>query len=41
MTNKSKNEYAYSIFDVDGEINDKVKADLEEIEGVLRVRVIA
>ena len=37
LVNKSKNEYAYSVIDVDGAINiDDIKA----IEGVLRVRVI-
>lgn len=37
LVNKSKNEYAYSVIDVDGTINiDDIKA----IEGVLRVRVI-
>lgn len=41
MTNKSKNEYAYTIMDVENAIDDKIKTDLEAIEGVLRVRVIA
>ncbi len=41
MTNKSKKEYACSILDVENEITEEVLADLEKIEGVLRVRVIA
>ncbi len=41
MTNKSKKEYACSILDVENEITEEVMADLEKIEGVLRVRVIS
>lgn len=37
LVNKSKGEYAYSVLDVDGNINDGI---LEGLEGVLRVRVI-
>lgn len=41
MTNKSKKEYAYTMMDVEHTIDDKIKTDLEAIDGVLRVRVIA
>ncbi len=41
MTNKSKNEYAYTMIDVENELADTIQAELEAIEGVLRVRVIA
>ena len=41
MTNKSKKEYACSILDVENEVTETVLKDLENIEGVLRVRVIA
>lgn len=41
MTNKSRGSYAYTMIDVDSEVNGEVAADLEAIEGVLRVRVIA
>lgn len=37
LVNKSKGEYAYSVIDVNGEINIK---DIETIENVLKVRVI-
>ena len=37
LVNKSKGEYAYSVIDVNGEINIK---DIEAIENVLKVRVI-
>ena len=40
MTNKSKGEYAYTMIDVDSEVTDTVKTELEAIEGVLKVRVI-
>lgn len=37
LVNRSKGEYAYSVFDVDGTVDIK---PIEEAEGVLRVRVI-
>ncbi len=41
MTNKSRKEYACSILDVENEVTEELLADLDKIEGVLRVRVIA
>ncbi len=41
MTNKSRNEYAYTMLDVDGNVSETVVADLEKIKEVLKVRVIA
>jgi len=38
--NKSKGEYAYSMFDIETPVNDKIVAELEAIEGVFRVRVV-
>ena len=40
MTNKSKKAYAYTMIDVDAEISGNVVKRLEDIEGVLKVRVI-
>lgn len=40
MTNKSKKEYAYTMIDVDAEISADVAKRLEEIEGVLKIRII-
>lgn len=40
MLNKSRGNFAYSIFDVCSEIKESVVKDLEAIEGVIRVRVI-
>ena len=40
MVNKSRGDYAYSVFDIDTEVTDDMKKALEEIEGVLKVRVI-
>lgn len=40
MTNKSKQEYAYTMIDIDTPVAETVEKDLTEIEGVLRVRVI-
>lgn len=40
MVNKSRGDYAYSVFDIDTEVTEEMKKALEEIEGVLKVRVI-
>lgn len=40
MSNKTKGDYAYAIFDVDSEITKEAVAHIEAIEGVLKVRVI-
>lgn len=40
MLNKSQGEIAYTLVDVDGEINDKLLDDIAGIEGVLKVRQI-
>ncbi len=40
MINKSRREYAYSMFDMDGDIPAELPAELEKMEGTLRVRVI-
>ncbi len=40
MLNGSKNDVAYTIIDVSGDVNEAVKNDMEAIEGVIRVRII-
>lgn len=40
MLNKSKKDYAYTIIDVDDEIPEKVIFEIENMENVLKVRVI-
>ena len=40
MVNKSRGDYAYSVFDIDTEVTEEMKKALSEIEGVLKVRVI-
>lgn len=40
LANKSKGDYAYSLFDIDSEATEDLKKRLTEIDGVLRVRVI-
>lgn len=40
MVNKSRGDFAYSIFDVCSEIKESVVEDLKAIDGVIRVRVI-
>ena len=40
MTNKSRNDYAYTIIDLDSAGNADLIEKLEAIEGVIRARVI-
>ena len=40
MTNKSRGEYAYSLFDLDSAVTDDVVKALNAVDDVLRVRVI-
>lgn len=40
MTNKSRGEYAYSLFDLDSPADEKVVESLKAVEGVLKVRLI-
>lgn len=40
MSNKTKGNYAYAIFDVDSVVDEKAVADITAIDGVLKVRVI-
>ena len=40
MINKSKGESAYSIFDVTGNVSDKVVSDIKALDNIVRVRVI-
>ena len=40
MMNKSKGEYAYSMFDIETPVNEEIVARLSEVEGVFRVRVV-
>ena len=40
LSNKSRGEYAYSMFDVDSPITDEIVEKLRSIDGVYRVRVV-
>ena len=40
MTNKSRGDYAYSLFDLEAPATDEVVAKLEAIDGVFKVRVV-
>ncbi len=40
LNNKSKGEFAYTMFDVDSPVTDEIVQKLNAIDGVLRVRVI-
>ena len=40
MTNKSRGEYAYCVFDIDSESSKEVADKLSAIDGVLKVRVV-
>jgi D-3-phosphoglycerate dehydrogenase len=40
MVNKSRNEVAYNIIDVEGDISAEMVQKVEQVEGVIRVRAI-
>ena len=40
MTNKSKGDYAYSLFDIESPLDEAVLKKLEAVEGVVKIRVI-
>ena len=40
MVNKSRNEVAYNIIDVEGDISDQIAQQIEQVEGVIRVRAV-
>jgi len=40
MINKSRGDIAYNIIDIEGNIGDEALKELEEIEGVIKVRII-
>ena len=40
MTNKSRGEYAYTLFDIEKPADEKIIARLNSINGVFRVRVV-
>jgi len=40
LTNKSKDEYAYTLVDVDDKVSDETCRQLQEIGGMLKVRII-
>lgn len=40
MVNKSKGDYAYSLFDLEQPLSAEVLERLKSVDGVLRVRVI-
>ena len=40
MVNKSRDEIAYNIIDIEGDLNDSLKAQIAAVEGVVHVRII-
>ena len=40
MSNKTKGNYSYAIFDMESEIDEEAVHTIENIDGVLKVRVI-
>ena len=40
MINKSRNDWAYTLIDVESKITDEIVSKLEEIEGIVKVRVL-
>ena len=40
MVNKSKGEYAYTLIDVDGDVNEADLTELKNLDGIIRTRII-
>lgn len=40
MINKSRGDYAYSVFDITSKVTDEVVENLAKIDGALKVRVV-
>ena len=40
MVNKSRNEVAYNIIDVEGEISPEIVEQIQQVDGVMRIRVL-
>ncbi len=40
LTNKSKGKYAYTMIDIDSPVTDSTVGELEQVDEVLRVRII-
>ena len=40
MSNASKGDYAYTLLDLDSKVPEEMLAEIEKVEGVLRVRVV-
>jgi D-3-phosphoglycerate dehydrogenase len=40
MVNKSRDEIAYNIIDIEGDLNDSLKGQIAAVEGVIHVRII-
>jgi len=40
MMNKSRNNYAYSLFDLDKAITDDIVREIEAVDGVIKVRIV-
>ena len=40
MLNRSRNDYAYTMLDIDGDVIDDIKTKIASVDGVIRVRII-
>ena len=40
MVNKSRNEVAYNIIDIEGELSSQIVEKIQAVEGVIRVRAL-
>ena len=40
MTNKSRGDYAYSLFDIEPKVSEETVARLAAVDGVFKVRVV-
>lgn len=40
MSNQSKGEVAYSLFDIEGNVSEEIQREIRQIEGIFKIRVI-
>ena len=40
MTNKSRGDFAYTLLDLGTKLSDEIIAEIEKVDGVIKVRVV-
>jgi D-3-phosphoglycerate dehydrogenase len=40
MTNKSRGDFAYTLLDLGSKLSDQVISEIEQVDGVIKIRVV-